>query len=174
MIVTIFRCGPANLYTKVASPLSVKYLLSFWILRGFLQSMDVSIRDTGPLFEILDDGDGLITITEFCKGLLQLCWQLLVIPGRKNKASKRWSKRNDTDHTLWNAWGRNCVFFGCCSQLCKSIVSNLQLPDHCLAAKPRGLCRRCNWYVLIEFKGPQSSRSARPAIQNTGIYSQQK
>ena len=34
--------------------------------------MDVSIRDTGPLFEILDDGDGLITITEFCKGLLQL------------------------------------------------------------------------------------------------------
>ena len=27
---------------------------------------------------------------------------------------------------------------------CKSIVSNLQLPDHCLAAKPRGLRRRCN------------------------------
>lgn len=46
--------------------------LSLPSVQGFLQSMDVSIRDTGPLFEILDDGDGLITITEFCKGLLQL------------------------------------------------------------------------------------------------------
>lgn len=34
--------------------------------------MEVNIRDTGPLFEILDDGDGRITIAEFCKGLMQL------------------------------------------------------------------------------------------------------
>ena len=46
--------------------------LSLPSVRGFLQSMDVSIRDTGPLFEILDDGDGRITIAEFCKGLMQL------------------------------------------------------------------------------------------------------
>ncbi|CAK9045813.1 unnamed protein product [Durusdinium trenchii] len=41
-------------------------------VQGFLQSMEVNIRDTGPLFEILDDGDGRITIAEFCKGLMQL------------------------------------------------------------------------------------------------------
>lgn len=54
------------------SPEEFVEALSLPSVQGFLQSMDVSIRDTGPLFEILDDGDGLITITEFCKGLLQL------------------------------------------------------------------------------------------------------
>ena len=46
--------------------------LSLPSVQGFLQSMDVNIRDTGPLFEILDDGDGHLSIAEFCKGLLQL------------------------------------------------------------------------------------------------------
>ena len=41
-------------------------------VQGFLTSLDVSIRDCRPLFDILDDGDGLITIAEFCKGLMQL------------------------------------------------------------------------------------------------------
>lgn len=54
------------------SPEEFVEALSLPSVQGFLQSMDLSIRDTGPLFEILDDGDGLITITEFCKGLLQL------------------------------------------------------------------------------------------------------
>eukprot|EP00435_Cladocopium_sp_Y103_P036608 s1334_g9.t1 len=41
-------------------------------VKNFLHSMDVNIRDIGPLFEILDDGDGMITVSEFCKGLQQL------------------------------------------------------------------------------------------------------
>ena len=41
-------------------------------VQGFLTSLDVSIRDCRPLFDILDDGDGLITIAEFCRGLMQL------------------------------------------------------------------------------------------------------
>ncbi|CAJ1439223.1 unnamed protein product, partial [Effrenium voratum] len=38
----------------------------------YLRFLDVSIRDCRPLFDILTEGDGLITITEFCKGLMQL------------------------------------------------------------------------------------------------------
>ncbi|CAK9046398.1 unnamed protein product [Durusdinium trenchii] len=30
------------------------------------------VADCRPLFDILDDGDGHITIAEFCKGLMQL------------------------------------------------------------------------------------------------------
>lgn len=41
-------------------------------VQGFLTSLDVSVRDCHPLFDILDDGDGLITTAEFCKGLMQL------------------------------------------------------------------------------------------------------
>lgn len=48
-------------------------------VRSFLQSMDVSIRDIGPLFDILDDGDGMITVSEFCKGLQQLKGQARAI-----------------------------------------------------------------------------------------------
>ena len=34
--------------------------------------LDVRVQDCRPLFDILDDGDGQITIAEFCKGLMQL------------------------------------------------------------------------------------------------------
>lgn len=35
---------------------------------------EVTVRDCGPLFEILarGDGNGQITITEFCKGLMSI------------------------------------------------------------------------------------------------------
>jgi len=48
-------------------------------VQRFLNSLDVSIRDCGPLFDILDDGDGMITIAEFCKGLMQLKGQARAI-----------------------------------------------------------------------------------------------
>jgi len=38
----------------------------------YLSYMDVTLRDCEPLFEILAEGDRLITITEFCKGVMQL------------------------------------------------------------------------------------------------------
>ena len=37
-----------------------------------MRFLDVSVRDVRPLFDILSEGDGLITIAEFCKGLMQL------------------------------------------------------------------------------------------------------
>ena len=33
---------------------------------------EVTVRDCRPLFEILAQGDGQITIAEFCKGLMQI------------------------------------------------------------------------------------------------------
>ncbi|CAK9106609.1 Voltage-dependent T-type calcium channel subunit alpha-1G, partial [Durusdinium trenchii] len=48
-------------------------------VKRFLQSLDVSIRDVGPLFDILDDGDGAINATEFCDGLLRLKGQARAI-----------------------------------------------------------------------------------------------
>ena len=41
-------------------------------VQQYLRFLDVSVRDVRPLFDILSDGDGLITISEFCKGLMQL------------------------------------------------------------------------------------------------------
>ena len=38
----------------------------------YMSYLDVTLRDCEPLFEILAEGDGLITITEFCKGVMQL------------------------------------------------------------------------------------------------------
>ena len=54
------------------SPEEFVEAMSLPSVQVFLTSLDVSIRDCRPLFEILDDGDGLITITEFCKGLMQI------------------------------------------------------------------------------------------------------
>lgn len=48
-------------------------------VKNFLHSMDVNVRDIGPLFDILDDGDGMITVSEFCKGLQQLKGQARAI-----------------------------------------------------------------------------------------------
>ena len=41
-------------------------------VQRYMQVLEVKIQDCRPLFEILDDGDGQITISEFCKGLMQL------------------------------------------------------------------------------------------------------
>ena len=38
----------------------------------YLLYMDVTVRECEPLFEILAEGDGLVTISEFCKGITQL------------------------------------------------------------------------------------------------------
>lgn len=32
----------------------------------------ITVRDCGPLFDILSGDDGLITISEFCRGIMQL------------------------------------------------------------------------------------------------------
>ena len=57
-------------------------------VQHYLRTLDMSIQDCGPLFDILDDGDGLITITEFCKGLSQIKGQAravdIVILQREN------------------------------------------------------------------------------------------
>jgi len=41
-------------------------------VQRYLNMLDVRVQDCRPLFDILDDGDGQITIAEFCKGLMQL------------------------------------------------------------------------------------------------------
>jgi len=37
----------------------------------YLSYLDVTVRECEPLFEILAEGDGLITIAEFCSGIMQ-------------------------------------------------------------------------------------------------------
>jgi len=61
------------------SPEEFVAAMSLPSVQRFLNSLDVSIRDCGPLFDILDDGDGMITIAEFCKGLMQLKGQARAI-----------------------------------------------------------------------------------------------
>lgn len=56
----------------ILSPAEFLAAMNLPSVKNFLHSMDVNIRDIGPLFEILDDGDGMITVSEFCKGLQQL------------------------------------------------------------------------------------------------------
>ncbi|CAJ1396048.1 unnamed protein product [Effrenium voratum] len=41
-------------------------------VQQYLNYLDIRVQDIGPLFDILDDGDGLITIAEFSKGLMQI------------------------------------------------------------------------------------------------------
>mmetsp|Transcript_42148 Transcript_42148/g.98320 ORF Transcript_42148/g.98320 Transcript_42148/m.98320 type:complete len:544 (-) Transcript_42148:110-1741(-) len=41
-------------------------------VRSYLSLLEVNIKDCEPLFEILDDGDGVITIEEFCQGILHM------------------------------------------------------------------------------------------------------
>eukprot|EP00434_Breviolum_minutum_P006598 symbB.v1.2.005825.t1/scaffold343.1/size224757/2 len=41
-------------------------------VQQYLKFLEVTVRDCRPLFEILAQGDGQITITEFCKGLMQI------------------------------------------------------------------------------------------------------
>jgi len=57
-------------------------------VQHYLRTLDMSIQDCRPLFDILDDGDGLITIAEFVKGLSQIKGQAravdIVILQREN------------------------------------------------------------------------------------------
>ncbi|CAJ1396049.1 unnamed protein product [Effrenium voratum] len=46
---------------------------------NYLKSMDLTVHDCKPLFELLDDGDGKVTITEFCKGLSKVRGQAKAI-----------------------------------------------------------------------------------------------
>jgi len=41
-------------------------------VQQYLKFLEVTVRDCRPLFEILAEGDGRITIAEFCKGLMQI------------------------------------------------------------------------------------------------------
>lgn len=38
----------------------------------YLAYLEITVRDCGPLFDILAGDDGLITISEFCRGIMQL------------------------------------------------------------------------------------------------------
>lgn len=38
----------------------------------YLEYLEITVRDCGPLFDILAGDDGLITISEFCRGIMQL------------------------------------------------------------------------------------------------------
>ncbi|CAE7896910.1 Sodium channel protein type 10 subunit alpha [Symbiodinium microadriaticum] len=46
--------------------------LSLPSVQRYLAILDLKVSDCRPLFEILDDGDGKITIAEFCQGLNQI------------------------------------------------------------------------------------------------------
>mmetsp|Transcript_61573 Transcript_61573/g.144297 ORF Transcript_61573/g.144297 Transcript_61573/m.144297 type:complete len:550 (-) Transcript_61573:84-1733(-) len=46
--------------------------MSLASVQHYLRTLNVSVQDCRPLFDILDDGDGLITIAEFCRGITQL------------------------------------------------------------------------------------------------------
>ncbi|CAJ1362551.1 unnamed protein product [Effrenium voratum] len=46
--------------------------LSLPSVQRYLQVLEVKIQDCEPLFDILDDGDGRITIHEFCKGIMKI------------------------------------------------------------------------------------------------------
>ncbi|CAE7402736.1 Scn11a [Symbiodinium pilosum] len=54
------------------SPEEFVQALSLPGVQRYLAILELKVSDCGPLFEILDDGDGKITIAEFCKGLMQL------------------------------------------------------------------------------------------------------
>ena len=58
-------------------------------VQHYMQVLEIKIQDCRPLFDILDDGDGRITIPEFCKGLMQLKGQAraldIVMLQRENK-----------------------------------------------------------------------------------------
>eukprot|EP00490_Sorites_sp_Unknown_P014365 CAMPEP_0114642096 /NCGR_PEP_ID=MMETSP0191-20121206/2636_1 /TAXON_ID=126664 /ORGANISM="Sorites sp." /LENGTH=215 /DNA_ID=CAMNT_0001854237 /DNA_START=249 /DNA_END=896 /DNA_ORIENTATION=+ len=41
-------------------------------VQHYLKILDVTVNDSRILFDILDDGDGLVTITEFCQGISKL------------------------------------------------------------------------------------------------------
>lgn len=77
-------------------------------VQHYMQVLEVKIQDCRPLFDILDDGDGRITIPEFCKGLMQLKGQAraldIVMLQRENKKvlleCQDWIG-NDCNRDLW-------------------------------------------------------------------------
>ncbi|CAE7023046.1 Cacna1g [Symbiodinium natans] len=54
------------------SPDEFVQALSLPSVQRYLVFLDLKVSDCRPLFDILDDGDGKITIQEFCKGLMQI------------------------------------------------------------------------------------------------------
>ena len=58
----------------------------------------ITIRDCGPLFDILSGEDGLITISEFCQGIMQLkgnarALDMVVLQHENAKLMKAWKER---------------------------------------------------------------------------------
>ena len=63
----VVRIGGLVLVEGSKPPIGGKLVfLPAGIWARYLRFLDVSIRDCRPLFDILTEGDGLITITEFC------------------------------------------------------------------------------------------------------------
>eukprot|EP00438_Fugacium_kawagutii_P024570 Skav223350 [mRNA] locus=scaffold200:446151:454511:+ [translate_table: standard] len=66
--------SPEEFVQAMELPSVQQYLKFLEPQRWWLVAMVVTVRDCGPLFEILarGDGNGQITITEFCKGLMSI------------------------------------------------------------------------------------------------------
>ncbi len=61
------------------SPEEFESAMSLTSVQQYMQALDVRMSDCQCLFTILDDGDGRITIAEFCKGLKQVKGQARAI-----------------------------------------------------------------------------------------------
>ncbi|CAK9099759.1 unnamed protein product [Durusdinium trenchii] len=64
----------------------------------YLRYLEITIRDCGPLFDILSGEDGLITISEFCQGIMQLkgnarALDMVVLQHENAKLMKAWKER---------------------------------------------------------------------------------
>ena len=76
------------------SPEEFVEAMSLPSVQQYMKFLDVSVRDVRPLFDILSEGDGLITIAEFCKGLMQLKGQaraldIIMLQHENSKLMKR-------------------------------------------------------------------------------------
>jgi len=47
-------------------------LLTDTVMQKYLSTLDVDVNDMKALFKILDDGDGNISLDEFCKGVVMV------------------------------------------------------------------------------------------------------
>jgi len=54
-------------------------LMTDTIMQKYLSTLDVDINDMQVLFRILDDGDGNISLDEFCKGVVMVKGQAKAI-----------------------------------------------------------------------------------------------
>lgn len=46
--------------------------LSNATIKTYLSLLDLNVKEVEPLFKLLDDGDGVVTIEEFCRGVTGL------------------------------------------------------------------------------------------------------